>query len=168
MKEVKATLKNLNIAPRKVRLVADVIRGMHVTGALAQLDVMSNRSTNHIAKLIQSAMANARERKMDVSNLVIKSINVDHGVTLKRSLPRSRGRATLIRKRMSHVTLKLEESESVNAPKFVVPEKQKKVKEHKESRKAAPKPKPKQQEEGKGKKKGRKGFGQKMFRRKSI
>ena len=168
MAEVKASLKNLKIAPRKVRLVADLVKGMHVTEALAQLETMTQRSVGPISKLIRSAIANAKEQELDTEKLVIQSIRVDKGIKLKRAIPRARGRATVIEKKMSHVMLELKVSDHVSAPGYTLhekPKKEKKVKEEKETQ--APKPK---HEETKAEKteKAKKGFGKKVFRRKSV
>ncbi len=165
-KHTQAILKNLHIAPRKVRLVASTLKGMHVQDALSQLDIISSRSTGPLSKLIRSSIANAKEEQMNVDKLIINSIRVDSGARLKRTLPRSRGRATLIEKKMSHITVRLVESDDVKHPVFVVPEIQKKVKEFKE--KQARKEKPERKSSDKLLKKEKKGFAQKVFRRKSI
>lgn len=165
MTETKATLKNLNIAPRKVRLVANTLTGLHVQAALAQLDAMTQRSTGPLSKLIRSAMANAKEDKADTDKLVIQSIRVDDGITLKRSRARARGRATLIQKKMSHITLELAESDHVPAPKYVLEERPKEEKKTRESkREQTPKLKPEAAKQEKAKR----GFKDKIFRRKAV
>ncbi len=107
--EVKAKLRHLRIAPRKVRLAVDLIRGLNVAKAEQQLMFSKKRAAKDILKLVQSAVANAENNfKLDRNNLKIKEIKVDEGFTLKRWLPRAHGRATMLRKRSSHVTLVLE------------------------------------------------------------
>ena len=113
MTKVVAKLNNLKIAPRKVRLVSGVIRGQSVNVALARLQMMPWRSAPAVAKLVKSAVANARSKNMNVEKLVIESIAVDQGPMLKRYLPRAMGRATPIHKKMSHVTVVLGERDSV-------------------------------------------------------
>lgn len=108
--EVKAKLRFLKISPRKVRLVVDMIRGLPVNQALDQLSFLNKGSALPISKLLKSAMANAEHNnKLDKDNLFIKKITVDEGPTLKRWRPRAFGRAGMIRKRASHVTLVLDE-----------------------------------------------------------
>jgi large subunit ribosomal protein L22 len=108
--EVKTKLRHLRISPRKVRLVVDVIRGMEVRKALAQLRVINKRAVQPLTKLLQSAVANAKNNfELAEDNLYIKEIRVDKGSTLHRWQPRARGRATPIRKRSSHVSLILAE-----------------------------------------------------------
>ena len=166
MAESKATLRNLKVAPRKVRLVTESIKGLHVNSALARLSLMPQRSTEPIAKLIKSAVANAKDQKMDESKLVIKKIEVNKGVVLKRSKARARGRATLVEKKMSHVTLFLEESEKAKAPSYVIQEKKKEEKkERKKERIEKPKSKP---EEVVKREKAKRGFKERLFSRKSV
>lgn len=133
-KQATAKLKNLRIAPRKVRLVADLVRGMHVNAAIAQLQVTSLRSSEPLEKLIKSAIANAKEQSMNAEQLVVKTIFVDKGMMLKRFRPRARGSASEIQKKFSHVTLILEESPDVKAPEYIIREKAKKVKPAKEEK----------------------------------
>lgn len=108
--KVTAKLNNLRIAPRKVRLVADLVRGMEVNLAKAQLHFLAKRSAEPILKLLNSAVANAEDNfSMDKNNLKIVKLTVDGGAVLKRWLPRSMGRATPLLKRTSHVTMVLDE-----------------------------------------------------------
>jgi large subunit ribosomal protein L22 len=168
-KMVKTVLKELHVAPRKVRLVADVVRGKNAQAAIAQLDTMSQRSTRPIIKLIQSAIAGAEKKEMNITNLIIRSIVVDHGPVFKRGLPRARGRATLIRKSTSHITLELVEKKEVVAPTFVIPEKPKKVKTpHGEKTRAPKRNKKVEEKKEESAKKGRGGFMKKVFRRKAV
>lgn len=105
---MKAGLKNYRQSPRKVRLVADLIRGKKVNVALTELSFLPKRASNVMTKLITSAAANAENNfKVSVDDLVIKEISVDQGVTLKRYRPRARGVAKRINKRTSNITLAL-------------------------------------------------------------
>jgi large subunit ribosomal protein L22 len=107
--EAKAICRNLRIAPRKARLVADLVRGMKVNDALVQLQFNQKRSATPVSKLVRSAVANFKQmdgaKSVDVDQLVIRAIWVDEGPTAKRFLPRAMGRATTIRKRSSHITV---------------------------------------------------------------
>ncbi len=106
MMETFAKAKYVRIAPRKVRLVIDMVRGKSVTEALHILGLVKRAASPAIAKVIRSAVANAEHNKeMDVDNLVIKSAYVDEGPTMRRFMPRAMGRATIIRKRTSHITV---------------------------------------------------------------
>lgn len=108
--EVKAKAKYIRISPRKVRLVADLVRGLKLTAALDQLKFSSKHAAKPLQKLIDSAAANAVNNfELDKNNLFIKEVMVDEGPTLDRWMPRARGRATPIRKRTSHINLVLGE-----------------------------------------------------------
>lgn len=112
MTEIKAKLNYLRISPRKVRLVADLIRGKDVTQAKAILNFTVKRAAKPILKLLNSAVASAKnDFHKEENNLYIKTIKVDEGPALKRWMPRARGRADLIKKRTSHITLILSEKE---------------------------------------------------------
>lgn len=105
---MKSSLKNYRQSPRKVRLVADMIRGKKVPQALVELQFLPKRAANQIAKLVSSAAANAENNfKVNQDDLVIKDISVDQGITLKRYRPRARGVAKRINKRTSNITLSL-------------------------------------------------------------
>lgn len=122
-----AQLNYLRIAPRKVRSVADLIKGLTVNEAEAQLLVQRRRPAKPLLKLLRSAVANAKNNKrLDPNHLFIASIRVDQGPMLKRSLPRARGSASPIHKVMCHVTLILGVNEKL-ASRFtiVVPKKAK-------------------------------------------
>jgi len=107
--EAKAICRNLRIAPRKVRLVADLVRGMRVNEALVQLQFNLKRSATPVSKLVRSAVANFKQlpdaQGADIDGLVIRAIWVDEGPTARRFMPRAQGRATTIRKRSSHITV---------------------------------------------------------------
>jgi large subunit ribosomal protein L22 len=109
--EVKASLKHTRTAPRKARLVADLIRGKNVNDAMNILAFTRKRVAEKLQKLLKSAIANAEEnhKVLDVDDLFVKNILVDEGATWKRNMPRARGTATTILKRTSHITLILEE-----------------------------------------------------------
>jgi|SRR3989344_6991807 len=108
MKDVTAKLRYLRIAPRKVRVVADSIRGKSVRDAEIVLRFVARRAHLPLEKLLKSAVANAKHNfHMQPETLVIKSIRVDQGPVLKRRLLRARGMATPIRKKSSHITLVL-------------------------------------------------------------
>jgi len=108
--EVKASLNNLRMSPRKIRLVIDVIRKMPVTAALDQLKFINKLAAEPVAKLIKSAIANGvNTYGLDRDNLYIKEIRSDEGLKLKRWMPRAHGRATEILKRGCHLTLVLGE-----------------------------------------------------------
>ncbi len=107
---VKASLKYTRMAPRKIRLVVDLVRGKDVNEAIQILSFTNKKSAPIIKKLLQSAVANADQKKtIDVDTLFVKHISVDQGPTLKRYMPRAMGRASEIKKKTSHVNLVLEE-----------------------------------------------------------
>ena len=108
--KVKAKLNNLRVSPRKVRLVANLVRGLDVANAKTQLNFLIKRSSTPMLKLLNSAVANAKHNfELEESNLYISELFVCEGPTLKRIMPRAMGRAFHIRKRTSHITLVLEE-----------------------------------------------------------
>ena len=110
MTEIKANLKYLRVSPRKVRLVADLMRGKSATEAETVLRFLKKRASPHLHKLLKSAIANAKHNfNVEKENLTIKSIRVDQGPTLKRFMPRARGIAAGIKKRSSHISLILEQ-----------------------------------------------------------
>ncbi|MBU1348642.1 50S ribosomal protein L22, partial [Patescibacteria group bacterium] len=101
-----ASLRHLRMAPRKVRLVVDLVRGLPVAEALQRLTFLQKDASLPVRKLIESAIANAEHNfKLDKSTLVVKAIAADGGATLKRWRPRAHGRAAPIRKRTTHITL---------------------------------------------------------------
>lgn len=107
---VVAKLRYLRIAPRKVRLVADLIRGKSVKEAETLLKFTIKRANQPLLKLIKSAVANAKNNlQLEESNLYISKILVDEGPKFKRYMPRARGQAYEIQKKTSHVTLWLDE-----------------------------------------------------------
>jgi large subunit ribosomal protein L22 len=109
--EVRARLRFARSGPRKARLVADLIRGKRSEEALNILSFTKKAAAKMILKLLKSAVANATQKKnIDVDRLFIKKITVDQGPTMKRFQPRALGRATMIRKRTSHITIILDEA----------------------------------------------------------
>ena len=108
--EAKATLKYASIAPRKVMIVLDLIRGKQIDEAAAILKYTPKRASYIVGKLLNSAVANAENNfSMNREKLFISRAYADQGPTLKRYLPRAHGRADVLRKRSSHITLVLEE-----------------------------------------------------------
>lgn len=105
---ITAKLNDYRQSPRKVRLVANLIRGQKAEKALDLLAVTVKRATDPIATLLNSAIANAKNNfSLNVEDLFVKSLTVDTGAILYRRMPRARGVAYAIRKRTSHVTLVL-------------------------------------------------------------
>lgn len=108
--EAKAVARYIRIAPRKVRLVVDLIRGKEVGEALAILKHTPKAASPVVEKLLKSAIANAEHNyQMDPNKLVVSKIFVDQGPTLKRFRARARGSASRINKRTSHITVVLNE-----------------------------------------------------------
>ncbi len=109
---VTAKLRYLNIAPRKVRLVSDLIRGKKVVEAQTILDFTQKRGALPLLKLLKQAIANAKNNfQLAEDNLYISKILVNEGSKLKRIRPQARGQASEIQKKTSHITLFLEEIE---------------------------------------------------------
>lgn len=104
--EVKAITKTVRIAPRKVRLVADLIRGKQVGEAVSILKLTPKAASPIVSKTLNSACANAEHNaNLNIDNLFVKQIYVNEGPTLKRFRPRAQGRASRINKRTSHITV---------------------------------------------------------------
>ncbi len=109
--KVKAIAKYIRVSPRKIRLLMREMKGKKVEEALNLLAFAPQRGAPILRKLINSAVANAKQYPdTDVDNLLIKHIFADEGPTLKRFRPRAMGRAARIRKRTSHLTVILDES----------------------------------------------------------
>lgn len=121
---MKAYLKNYRQSPRKVRLVAGLIRGKGANEAIAELDFLAKRAGFPIKKLLLSAIANAKQTGVETENLFIKELTVDKGVTLKRMMPAAMGSAHRINKRTSHIMLVLGE-QAVKSKKSKVQSKRK-------------------------------------------
>lgn len=160
-----ATLRYLRMTPRKVRLVADFLKGLSVIEAEAQLMYERRRAARPILKLLRSAVANAKQSKLDADRLYIERVNVDQGPMLKRTLPRARGIATPIQKKMSHVTIVLAERREIVVPRFKISvPKRVKLPPREKPRKKKPEVK-EIREETQAKKPG---FFRRFFRRKSV
>lgn len=136
--EVRAVAKFIRVQPRKVRILADQVRGQSVTQAAGQLRYHSSKGAKVLYKVLRSAVANAMENNnLAPENLRIATIMVDEGPRLKRISARSMGRANRLVKKMSHVTVVVEEYEPMGAikphgtkakprPQFAAPKKGKK------------------------------------------
>jgi large subunit ribosomal protein L22 len=108
--EVKASLKYARIGAQKARLVADLIRGKDVNDALRTLTFLEKKGGVLFKKLLESAVANAEQKNViDVDNLFVKTVLVDQGPSMKRFRPRAQGRAFMVRKKLSHINLILDE-----------------------------------------------------------
>lgn len=109
--EITAKIRMIRISPRKVRIVGALIKKRNINDAMGILTYMPQKASFILKKLLDSAIANARQKKyVDIDNLYVKNVIVDGGPMMKRFLPRAMGRATKIRKRMSHITMILDES----------------------------------------------------------
>jgi large subunit ribosomal protein L22 len=191
--QVTAKLNNLRIAPRKSKIVADLIKGLDVKDAFDQLDVHVKRTSPHLKKLLASAIANGENNfGIDRNNMYVLDVRVGEGVTLKRWRARAFGRAGKIMKRTSKIEIILEErvegkgrktkeeiekkkKERLQIKKKLEKEKEKREKEETKKKKAiSKKAKIKKKEELKkeektgSEKKGEKGWVKKVFRRKSM
>ena len=139
---MKAFLKNYRQSPRKVRLVAGLIKGKKVDAALVELDFLAKRGADPIKKLLLSAISNAKNMGIEKDNLYIKEARVDKGIVMKRMMPAAMGTGHRINKRTSHITLVLAEKvvaikESKKAKKEEKPAKKEAVKEVKKITKKA-------------------------------
>ena len=171
--EIKAKLNYLRIAPRKVRLVADLVRNMDVKEAETQLKFMPKRASAPLLKLLNSAIANAKTN-FNIENkdvLYIKKLTINEGPPFKRWRAASRGRAMPISKKTSHVNLILDVKKDVKIEKRkkeeTKPEKPegiKKIEEEEKKPEIKPRRAPKEIKKGRG----LKGLTKKIFRRKSF
>jgi large subunit ribosomal protein L22 len=112
---MKAKLNNLRMSPRKVRLVANAVKGKTVASARAALSFLPKAAAVPLKKLLNSAAKNAGAARAEEDAFTISDFRVDEGVTMKRHMPRARGSAFPIRKRTSKVTLVLGEVKSQNS-----------------------------------------------------
>jgi large subunit ribosomal protein L22 len=164
--EYSAKISFLRMAPRKVRSVGDLIKGLPVNEAEAQLMMQTRRPSKPMLKLLRSAVANAKNNKhADPQHLFVSSVRVDGGPMLKRMLPRARGSASPIQKKMSHVTLVLGVNENLKSRFTIVPPKKTKLPPGEDKRTKSKKP----QEPGKPvtESKQNPGFWRRNFGRKS-
>lgn len=184
--KVSAELKNLRTSPRKVRLVANFIKGLDVAEALYQLESNVRKSSPILKKLLESAISNAENNfGLDKDNLYVYSAQVGAGASLKRWMPRAFGRASTILKRTSQIELVLEERVEGKGRKTkeeMEKEKQKRMEAKKQEAKEAKKEDQKEEKEAttknvekiketdKVKKAGeaKGGFASRIFRRKSM
>ena len=105
---ITASLKNFRLSPRKVRLVANMVRGKSVDEALYMLQFVTKKATSPLHALVMSAVANAKNNfNIDKAGLIVKEIRVDAGYILKRRMPRARGNSYPINKRTSHILVVL-------------------------------------------------------------
>ncbi len=170
--EVKVKLRYLRIAPRKVRLVADQMRGETVPKTKGFLTFTPKRATDPLLKLLNSAVATAKnDYNLEESNLYVSEIRVDEGPKLKRWMPRARGSASPIQKKTSHVTIVLKEikeskksanKKEIKKPEAVLVEKVEEVKDLKM------KVKPRREKKESVKMTTQDTSNKKIFRRKSI
>ena len=110
--EATARLRFVRESSRKVRIVANMVRGKHIDEAMSLLRFQSRKAARLIRKLLVSAIANAaNNNKADIEQLYVKRILVDEGPTLKRWMPRAMGRATRLNKRTAHITVIVAEEE---------------------------------------------------------
>ncbi len=122
--DITAKAKNIRMSPKKIRLVSDLVKGLEVAEAISQLSFSKKHAAEPVLKLIKSGIANAVENfKLDKANLLVKEIRVDEGVTLRRWMPKARGRATPLRKRSSHIILTLTEKVPTDIKDIKKPEK---------------------------------------------
>ena len=113
MANATAKLSYVRIAPRKLRIIANMIRGKKVTSAINNLRFTQNSGSRELFKLLVSAVANAEDKgDVDVDDLIVKTIMVDQGPVLKRWRPRAHGRATSIQKKTSHVFVEVGPAEA--------------------------------------------------------
>lgn len=111
--ETRAVARHIRIAPRKVRIVVDLIRGKSVQEALTILKFVPKRASKPVYKVVASAAANAEHNlNMHKDDLIVREAFVDQGPTLKRVQPRQRGQAFPILKRSSHITVVVAEKEA--------------------------------------------------------
>ena len=107
--EYTATHRYARISPRKARLMADIVRGKFADEALELLRFQPQRGARMLEKVIHSAMANAEDRRApNLAELMLTDVRVDPGPMLKRMMPRARGMASVIKRRMSHIRVTLE------------------------------------------------------------
>ncbi len=106
-----STHRFARIAPRKARLVADLIRGQRVDDAMTMLQFSKKRAAYYLRNVLKSAIANAEEQDADVTSLFVTESRVDEGPTMKRWQPKDRGRAHPIKKRTSHLYITVDEKD---------------------------------------------------------
>ncbi len=117
---MKAFLKNYRQSPRKVRLVAELIKSKRVADAILILDTLPKRASGPVQTLLASAIANAKHAGVATEGLYVENVTVNKGIVMKRSMPRARGSASRINKRTSHVMLTLIEKGADDKKKKIV------------------------------------------------
>ena len=172
-KTATARVSYLRMAPRKVRLIGNMIKRMPVSEAEAQLIIHARRAADPMLKLLRSAIDNAKKNGLDIAKTIVYEIRTDQGPMLKRSMPRAQGRSTPIHKHTSHIVITLQEVEKLVASRFVPAKRAKKKPDHEHEHEHTAKKKTdkeKKELEVKAEKKTvkEKGFSQKMFQRKSV
>lgn len=120
---MKAYLHNYRQSPRKVALAASLVRGKSVSDALTALNFAGKKASSPVVKLIESAIANAKNSGIESESLFVKEIRVDKGVTLKRIMPRAQGRAARINKRSSHILVVLGDKAAPKVKAIAAPKK---------------------------------------------
>jgi large subunit ribosomal protein L22 len=116
--QARAVVRNVRMSPRKVRIVANMVRGKRVEDALGLLALLPKKSARLISKLVHSAAANADDLskgKADVDSLFIQTIQVDNATIVKRWMPRAMGRANRVQRRASHITVVLNDDTEAGA-----------------------------------------------------
>ena len=121
MQTAHATLSNFRQAPRKMRMVANIVRGKKVSEVLVNLDFTAKKASLPIKNLIASAVANAKAMDIPTENLIIKTIKVDSGSILYRRRPAAHGSAHPIRKRTSAIFIELGEGKAKKMKKIAAP-----------------------------------------------
>lgn len=116
---MKAFLKNYRQSPRKVRLVADLIKNKRIVDAFTELKSLAKRAAEPMEKLLASAVSNAKQAGISDKDLYVANVTVNEGIVMKRSMPRARGSASRINKRTSHIMLTLIEKPTEKAEKKV-------------------------------------------------
>ncbi len=111
--EARAVVRDVTMSPRKMRIVANMIRGKRVDDALGILQLLPKKGARIIHKLVHSAAANLEDKskgEVETEKIFIKTIQVDNGKIIKRWMPRAMGRANRIQRRTSHITVVLDEA----------------------------------------------------------
>jgi len=124
---ITARLSNYRQSPRKVRLVANLVKGMPVPKAIAQLTFLAKRASSPLKSLLMSAVANAQKQNLTADSLFVKNLVVDKGLVLYRMMPRARGSGARIRKRSSHVVITLDDIKNMKSTKRRAPKASKKT-----------------------------------------
>jgi len=119
--EVKAKARYIKTTPRKIRLICDLVRGKKIVQSINQLQFLKKQASSDVLLLLNSALANAKQKDLKADDLYIKEIRCDEGPSVKRMLYHSRGRATQVKKRMSHVSVILSDNREseIQNPKSV-------------------------------------------------